>query len=154
MLQNIILDNIVISLCVIVIALSLSYLYIYCTKRHYCHTQGEQMECSEVEIAEPKYIPIYIAYFVIAVSIDSWFIFSVVFVVIYLLILFGKFSYFNPYLLFFGYHFYEVAIKPNDCYAKCKVFLLSKEKIKHIKAQSNLIRLNDFTFLDKGDENG
>ena len=110
------------------------------------------MECSEVTIAEPKYIPVYIAYFVIAVSINNLLIFSVVFILIYLLILKGKFSYFNPYLIFLGYHFYEVSIDSNqEKYAKYKLFLISKQAIKDVKIHNELIRLNNFTFLDKGD---
>lgn len=152
--QDIVLNNIAISLCIIMIALLLSYLYIYCAKKHYQDIQSETIECSEVTIAEPKYIPVYIAYFVIAVSISDLLIFSVVFILIYLLIFKGKFSYFNPYLLFFGYHFYEVSVDINrEKYAKYKLFLISKQKIKYIKIHSNLIRLNDFTFLDKGDRN-
>ncbi|WP_121022791.1 hypothetical protein [Helicobacter vulpis] len=110
-----------------------------------------------VEVAEPKYIPIYIAYFVIAVSLENWIIFAVVFTLIYFLILKGKFSYFNPYLLFFGYHFYEISIDLNkahgqNMYAKFKVFLISKRTLKEEMQYSKLIRLNDFVFLDKEEE--
>ena len=130
----------------------ISYLYIYCIKKYNQNTQSEQMECNEIEIAEPKYIPIYITYFVIAVSINDLVIFCFVCILIYLLILKGKFSYFNPYILF-SYHFYEVSISTNDNkYAKYKVFLISKQKIKNIKTHNNLIRLNDFTYLDKGEK--
>ncbi|MBX7490629.1 hypothetical protein [Helicobacter turcicus] len=153
--KNIVFNNLIVTLCIIVLALLLSHLYIYCVKKYYQNTQSELMECSEIEIAEPKYIPIYIAYFVIAVSINNLVIFSVVLILIYLLILKGKFSYFNPYLLFSGYHFYEVSVDINrEKYAKYKLFLISKQKIKEMKSHNNLIRLNDFTFLDKGDRNG
>lgn len=153
--ENIGFNNLIVALCIIVVALLFSHLYIYCIKKYYQNTQSEPMECSEVTIAEPKYIPVYIAYFVIAVSIDDLLIFGVIFTLIYLLILKGKFSYFNPYLLFFGYHFYEVSIDSNqEKYAKYKLFLISKQKIKYIKTHNNLIRLNDFTFLDKGNKNG
>ncbi|STP12962.1 Uncharacterised protein [Helicobacter mustelae] len=135
--------------CIVPLTL-VSWLYIFCIEKHYQNTDDEQMKCDEIEIAEPKYIPIYIAYFVIAVSIDNWLIFIVVFVLIYLLILKGKFSYFNPYLLFFGYHFYEVSINMNQGKnAKYKIFLISKRKIKAIKKHNHLIRLNDFAYLDK-----
>ncbi|AXL33236.1 hypothetical protein C3I17_06015 [Campylobacter jejuni] len=108
------------------------------------------MNCIEIEIAEPKYIPIYIAYFVIALSVDNWKNFCFIFILICLLILKGKFSYFNPYLLF-SYNFYEISINEDgNKYAKYKVFLISNQKIKNIKIHNNLIRLNDFTFLDKG----
>lgn len=42
------------------------------------------MECSEIEIAEPRYILIYISYFMIAVSIDNWIVFIAVFILIYI----------------------------------------------------------------------
>lgn len=150
--ENIGFNNLIAALCIIVVALLSSHLYIYCVKKYYQNTQSEPMECSEVTIAEPKYIPVYIAYFVIAVSINNLLIFSVVFILIYLLILKGKFSYFNPYLLFLGYHFYEVSIDSNqEKYAKYKLFLISKQAIKDVKIHNELIRLNNFTFLDKGD---
>lgn len=152
--ENIIFNNLIVALCIIVIALLLSYLYIYCVRKYHQDTESELMKCSEIEIAEPKYIPIYIAYFVIAVSIDNWIVFGVVFILIYLLILKGKFSYFNPYLLFLGYHFYEVSIDINRSkYAKYKIFLISNQTIKTIKKCGHLIRLNDFTYLDKRSKN-
>lgn len=146
--------NIMLASCIGIVASLISHCYIYCVRKYNQDMQHEEIECNEIEIAEPKYIPIYIAYFVIAVSIDDWLIFSVVFVLIYLLILRGKFSYFNPYLLFFGYHFYEVSIDINQSkYAKYKVFLISNQKIKTMKKHSHLIRLNDFTYLDKRSSN-
>ncbi|WP_104759673.1 hypothetical protein [Helicobacter bizzozeronii] len=134
----------------------LSRLYICLVEKHIA--PSDEMRAVEmVEVAEPKYIPIYIAYFVIAVSLENWFMFAVVFIIIYLLILKGKFSYFNPYLLFSGYHFYEVSIDPNkahgqDTYAKFKVFLISKRKLKTTMQYKELIRLNDFVFLDQEEE--
>lgn len=152
--QDIVLSNVVVSLCIIVVALLSSYLYIYCVKKYYQNIESERIEYSEIEIVEPKYIPVYIAYFVIAVSIDNLLIFGVVFTLIYLLILKGKFSYFNPYLLFFGYHFYEVSISINQGKnAKYKIFLISSQTIKTTKKHNHLIRLNDFTYLDKRSKN-
>ncbi|WP_158653592.1 hypothetical protein [Helicobacter salomonis] len=134
----------------------LSRLYICFVEKHIA--PSDEMRAVEmVEVAEPKYIPVYIAYFVIAVSLENWFMFAVVFIIIYLLILKGKFSYFNPYLLFFGYHFYEISIDLNkthgqNMYAKFKVFLISKRTLKEKMQYSKLIRLNDFVFLDKEKE--
>lgn len=98
--QFIILGNIILAICIGFVALLLSHCYIHFVKKYNQDKQDEEMECNEIEIAEPRYIPIYIAYFVIAISIDNWIVFGVVFILIYLLILKGKFSYFNPYLLF------------------------------------------------------
>ncbi|WP_162982948.1 hypothetical protein [Helicobacter sp. L8] len=134
----------------------LSWLYMRLVEKHI--PPSDEMRAVEmVEVAEPKYIPVYIAYFVIAVSLENCLIFIVVFALIYLLILKGKFSYFNPYLLFFGYHFYEISIDSNKLqgqgtYAKFKVFLISKRKLKTTMQYKELIRLNDFVFLDKEKE--
>ncbi|GMT39212.1 hypothetical protein NHP20013_13400 [Helicobacter bizzozeronii] len=134
----------------------LSRLYMHLVEKHIA--PSDEMRAVEmVEVAEPKYIPIYIAYFVIAVSLENWIMFVVVFIIIYLLILKGKFAYFNPYLLFSGYHFYEVSIDPNkaqgqNMYAKFKVFLISKRKLKITMQYKELIRLNDFVFLDQEKE--
>lgn len=140
--------------CIFAVALVLSNLYVYLIKAVNKSVQPEQFSCNKIEIAEPKYVPIYIAYFVIALSIDkqNYLLFFIIFIMIYLLILKGKFSFFNPYLLAMGYHFYEVEISQlQDKYAGYKIFLISKQKIKNIKTHSNLIRLNDFTYLDKGE---
>ncbi|WP_163499586.1 hypothetical protein [Helicobacter suis] len=143
-----------------IVCAMLSYIYMYLIER-YMKPSDKMSAVEMVEIAEPKYIPVYIAYFVIAVSIEDWKIFMVVFLLIYFLILKGKFSYFNPYLLFFRYHFYEVSIDPNKIeggsdphtYAKFKVFLISKRGMLKIETHfKELIRLNDFVFLDKKKE--
>ncbi|BCZ19342.1 hypothetical protein NHP190012_09840 [Helicobacter sp. NHP19-012] len=107
-----------------------------------------------VEVAEPKYIPVYIAYFVIAVGLENRDMFFVVFGLIYSFIIMGKFSCFNPYLLFFGYNFYEISIDPSQItgdsheHAKYKVFLISKRNLK-VEKQYQLIRLKEFVFLDQ-----
>ncbi|RDU54811.1 hypothetical protein CQA49_04380 [Helicobacter sp. MIT 00-7814] len=154
------LNNIYLSVIIICVAAAISYLYIYTIKKK-CKP-NDSMICCKVEIAEPKYIPIYITYFVIALSIPydkhnvfySWIIFALVFTCIYLLILKGKFSYFNPYLLFYGYHFYEIEIdSTNQEFAGYKIFLISKENIKDTHKYSTLIRLNNFVYFDYRKEN-
>ena len=151
-------DSWIFAIIVFILAFLLSYSYITFIKKINNDIQPETMECTEIEIAEPRYIPIYIAYFVIALSVpkienNGWIVFMAVFVLIYFLILKGKFSSFNPYILFCGYNFYEVLIDVNKNQARYKIFLISKQTIKSFKSHNNLIRLNDFTFLDKGEKN-
>ncbi len=109
----------------------------------------ERAECDLVEIAEPKFVPTYIAYFVIALSIDdgNLCLFLIIFSGIFILVQRCKFSFFNPFVLF-GFNFYEVSIK-NNTGTNYKIFLISRQNIKNINELSNLIRLNDFTFLEK-----
>ncbi|RDU57922.1 hypothetical protein [Helicobacter sp. MIT 99-5507] len=156
-------NNYLIILIIFAISLFLSWLYIVVVQQCYKDTQSEQICSTEIEIAEPKYIPIYITYFVIALSIPysqensihGWILFSITYLFIWFLILKGKFSFFNPYLLICGFNFYEATIDSKRSeYARYKIFLISKQVIKNIKQHDSLIRLNDFTYLDKGEYNG
>lgn len=112
----------------------------------------ESVECDFVEIAEPKFTPIYIAYFVVALSVnnDNILLFWIIFLGIFILIQGCKFSFFNPFVLL-KFNFYEATTK-NNTGANYRLFLISKRNIKNIDKISNLIRLNNFTFLQK-DEN-
>ena len=155
--QFVIPNNILCVLCIIFVALILSYLYIYCVKKYKQNTQSEQMECGEIEIAEPKYIPIYITYFVIAVSINKLLIFCSVFILIYLLILKGKFSYFNPYLLF-SYHFYRIFSFLDSAHRSRCQRLPGEGAGLHIKCTLAIAILSNrpgviiYNFLDRGDK--
>ncbi|MDD7600285.1 MAG: hypothetical protein SPJ69_01150 [Campylobacter sp.] len=131
------------ALLICIVGFALSNLYIYLQNKK---TNDEHANIESIEIAEPKYIPIYIAYFVISLSINDIILFFIVYVIVFLFVIKGKFSYFNPYLLLW-YNFYEAEIK-NDKSANYKIFLISKNIIKNVNKQTNLIRLNDFVFLE------
>lgn len=94
-------------------------------------------------------MPIYIAYFVVSLSIEAnnWIIFWSIYCIIFLLIFRCKFTYFNLFISQ-KWSFYEVEVK-NVNKANYKIFIISKENIKNIDKISNLIRLNNFTFLQK-----
>ncbi|RAZ40430.1 hypothetical protein CHL9426_00320 [Campylobacter hyointestinalis subsp. lawsonii] len=128
-------------ICIVGFAFSNFYIYLQNKK-----TNDEHANIESIEIAEPKYIPIYIAYFVISLSINDIILFFIAYIIVFLFVIKGKFSYFNPYLLLW-YNFYEAEIK-NDKSSNYKIFLISKNIIKNINKQTNLIRLNDFVFLE------
>ena len=65
-----------IAICFVMVAIFACISYLCIRPYTNINTQGHSMQCTEIEIAEPKYIPIYIAYFVIALSIPyDWIIF-------------------------------------------------------------------------------
>lgn len=147
---------------IFILACIFSNLYIYLKIKTEKDSQDEKSgDCSLIEIAEPKFMPIYIAYFVISLSIDTgnWGTFWIIYFIIFLLILRCKFIFFNPFVLW-KWSFYEaeiqnknninceVTIKNNNS-ANYKIFIISKNDIKNIGKISNLIRLNNFTFLQK-----
>ncbi|MCI6641019.1 MULTISPECIES: hypothetical protein [Campylobacter] len=133
---------------IFIVAYICSNLYIYLkikTEKNF----EESGNCNLIEIAEPKFVPIYIAYFVVSLSIEAnnWIIFWSIYCIIFLLIFRCKFTYFNLFISQ-KWSFYEVEVK-NVNKANYKIFIISKENIKNIDKISNLIRLNNFTFLQK-----
>lgn len=106
-----------------------------------------------VEMANDSYLPAYLGYFFVALSIPSsdpltmWFVFGVLFV----FTLFSQTMYYNPLFLLFGYQFYYVT-KGNGM----RVFIITKREIPDTKnlCFRKLKRINDFTYIDKEPKNG
>ncbi|MBE7358068.1 hypothetical protein CSPB12327_01765 [Campylobacter sp. RM12327] len=128
------------SIVICIIAYIFSNLFIYIkTKEEANETSGL---CNLVEIAEPKFIPIYIAYFVVSLSIEAnnWEMFWLIYFIIILLICRCKFIFFNPFVLL-KWSFYEAQIENNNK-ASYKIFIISKNNIKNIDKIPNLIRFS------------
>ena len=105
---------------------------------------NDTLEIKSIKVAEPTYIPVYVAYFVIAMSISSKETFIWISIILVLLIWATKMFYFNPILLLFRYHFYEIQDKKDT-----NMLLISKQSdLKGEHTFNRLHRLNNFTFLD------
>lgn len=101
----------------------------------------------EVELANNSYLPIYLGYFFVALSVNS---FITLFCVGALIIVFTYLSqslYFNPLFLLFGYKFYYITTENG-----MKLFVLTKKSIKSINGLKfeKLKRVNDYTFIERG----
>lgn len=113
----------------------------------YLVSDSDTLCITNVKIAEVNYIPMYIGYFVLAFDIET---FSSMFYIIPSLIIFIYFTklyYFNPFLIFLGYHYYEV----DDSDGNGLLFISNTKnlKIQDNKANfSNLIRFNENTFFE------
>ena len=101
-----------------------------------------------IELANDSYMPSYLGYFFVALSIpdESFLTAAVIFCMLLVFILCSQNLYYNPLFLLFGYHFYYVTNQEG-----MKIFIISKRTIKSTKGLSfsNLRRINYFTFLDK-----
>jgi len=99
----------------------------------------------EIELANNSFLPSYLGYFFVALSVPHFetliFVFGILFVFTYL----SQTLYFNPMFLLFGYHFFYLTTH-NDI----RVFLITKKKLKNPKLINfpALKRINDFTFID------
>lgn len=100
----------------------------------------------DVEQANNAFLPSYLGYFFVALSIPYFetliFVFGILFVFTFL----SQTLYFNPLFLFFKYHFYYITTDNN-----VKNFIITKKVLKKPSATSftELKRINNFTFIDK-----
>lgn len=104
-------------------------------------------EVASIDHANNSFLPSYLGYFFVALSIGNWetlwFVYGVLFVFTFL----SQALYFNPLFLIFGYEFYNITTKKGTA-----VFLISRE---HYKSPSDIeisaaYRINNYTFIERG----
>lgn len=107
----------------------------------------KQNEVSNIEHANNSFLPSYLGYFFVALSIGNWealwFVYGVLFVFTFL----SQALYFNPIFLIYGYEFYN--IKTNNGTA---IFLISRHKYKKPSDVDVPVayRINNYTFIERG----
>lgn len=109
---------------------------------------NETFKAFSIKPAEPTYIPTYIGYFVLAISIESTSLFIIIGSILCYLLYKTKIFYFNPLLILWGYNYYEAEDQQGN-----SILLITKNKALKISTSKgrsfeNLIRLNNFTFLE------
>lgn len=104
----------------------------------------ETIKIINIKSVELKYVSIYLALFVIALSIDSDNVMFITYGIICIFLIKTKYFYFHPLLLFCGWHFYEIELecgKTIVCISKIRIYKDSKLQ--------NLKRLNNYVFMIK-----
>lgn len=99
----------------------------------------------EVEQANNAFLPSYLGYFFVALSISNFETFTFIFLILFLFTFVSQTHYFNPLFLLLGYHFYYLTTVNNT-----KIFLITRKSLKNPNDINlpNLRRINDFTFID------
>ncbi len=103
-------------------------------------------EIESIDHANNSFLPSYLGYFFVALSIGGWetlwFVYSVLFIFTFL----SQALYFNPLFLVFGYEFYNIKTKNGTA-----IFLISRRK--HKKPDEIEIptayRINNYTFIER-----
>ena len=105
-----------------------------------------QSAIKEVEQANNAYLPSYLGYFFVALSVPHCDTLIFVFAILFLFTFLSQTLYFNPLFLFFGYHFYYLTTE-----TKIKIFVITRRNLKNPSGLNfpKLKRINDFTFIDK-----
>ncbi len=103
---------------------------------------------SAIEPASDQFLPVYLGYFFIALSLPSFELFLYVFGLICLFIFYSRSAYFNPLFYLFGFHFYQATNQKN-----IKVLIITRDIIKdpQTTAFTTIKRINDYTFIDRGE---
>lgn len=102
---------------------------------------------TEAESANNSYLPSYLGYFFVALSINDCDTLIWVTGIVMVFTFFSQTLYFNPLFLIFGYKFYNVSTDNG-----VKFFIISKKNITTVNNLSfhKLKRINNYTFIDKG----
>lgn len=105
--------------------------------------------CKNCTLADSEFLPSYLGYFFIALSVDdkNTIIAIEIYLILAMFIYLAKSQYFNPIYLLLGYHFYHVTTEKDR-----KFFLIAKGNV--IKDPlcidyEQLRRINDTTFITK-----
>lgn len=99
----------------------------------------------EIENANNAFLPSYLGYFFVALSISTFDTLVYMFIILLVFTFLSQTLYFNPLFLIFGYHFYNVSTSN-----KAKLFIISKKEITKVDDVEFplLKRINNFTFIE------
>lgn len=104
-------------------------------------------EVESIEHANNSFLPSYLGYFFVALSVPNWetliFVYGVLFVFTFL----SQALYFNPLFLLFGFEFYNIKTKNG-----ASIFLISRQRYKtpHEIEVATANRINDYTYIERG----
>jgi len=100
----------------------------------------------EVEQANNAFLPSYLGYFFVALSVSNIETLGYIFCILFIFTYFSQTLYFNPLFLLFKYQFYYITTSN-----KVKVFVITRKSLKKPSKIDlpKLKRINDFTFVDK-----
>lgn len=99
-----------------------------------------------VEEANSSFLPSYLGYFFVALSVNSTETMIFVYLIVFVFTFFSQTLYYNPLFLLFRYKFYYITTANN-----VKLFIISKKQINTTKGTvfPKLRRINNTTFIDE-----
>lgn len=99
----------------------------------------------QIESADESFLPNYLGYFFVALSIQDTGLFFMVYALVTILVCFSQSMYYNPTLLFLKYHFYYVTTE-----SRARILLISKQEYLGAKGISfdSLCRISDYTYFE------
>ena len=109
--------------------------------------QEELVECQELGLADNEFLPTYLGYFFVSLSVENDITMIVMYIIVFIFTFLSQTKYFNPIFLLFGYHYYHI-LTPNGS----MVFVIAHGSVirnkEHINFK-NLRRINDTTYIER-----
>lgn len=99
-----------------------------------------------IEHANNSFLPSYLGYFFVALSIGNWETLGFVYGILFVFTFLSQALYFNPLFLLFGFDFYNITTKSGTA-----IFLISRNKFKRPTDVDIPIahRINDYTYIQR-----
>ena len=99
-----------------------------------------------IQNANNSFLPSYLGYFFLALTLDGWEIFWFVYGIIFVFTFLSQTLYFNPLFLLFKFNFYNITTKNG-----AKVFLITRNsyKIPHNIFITTAYRINNYTYFER-----
>lgn len=105
----------------------------------------------EIEDYTSSFLPNYLGYFFVALSIsdNDFFILLIICVILVIFVFLSQTKYFNPLFLIFGYKFYNIKMNTG-----LRILLISRMNYKKPSDidKCNIYRINNFTFIQTNKE--
>lgn len=103
-------------------------------------------EIDSIELANNSFLPSYLGYFFVALSINNWDVLQFVYLIVFVFTFLSQALYFNPLFLFFGYEFYNIKTQ-----AGTGLFLISRHDYRKPSDVEISIayRINNYTFIER-----
>ena len=131
----------------LLIPIMLSGIALFMTK--YLDKESKVENCRDFSLADGQFLPVYLGYFFVAVSIDDLFTMLIVYLILFVFTYISQTQYFNPVFLLLGYHYYHITTELGT-----RVFVIHKGRVIRNADElvfSNIYRLNDSTFINRGE---
>lgn len=113
------------------------------------HKEEEDLsENIEFELVDSNFLPVYLGYFFVALSVNDDITLYFVYAILYIFSFVSNVAIFNPVLLLFKYHFYNVTTGGNS-----HIFIIYRgDVIRNVEDFENakVYRINNTTYLMKG----
>jgi len=113
---------------------------------NFLDTESIEKNVLQVEQANNAYLPSYLGYFFVALSITDSTTFIYVYSILFVFTFLSQTLYFNPLFLLYGYKFYYIVNSNN-----VRVFVITRKNLKLPETAKfpKLYSINNFTFIDK-----